>query len=135
MKKAYISAFLFIMIGLLNACPFNVVHVTQLPTVLAVDSTSSPSFVLDKDVDVSLGTGFRRTLRANTRWNYVGTTSYGQVFKTSDQILTVEASHIHEAYIVVSSSLLVGFYLPVERSFSPLEKPIQIVGTAVNANP
>ncbi len=135
MNKAYRSAFLFIVIVLLNACPFNVVHVTQLPTALVTDNSTSSSFILDKNVNVSLGTGYNRTLRANTRWNYIGTTSYGQVFKSSEQILTVEASHIHEAYIVVSSSRLVGFYLPVEQSFSPLEKPVQLVITAVNVNP
>ena len=30
--------------------------------------------------------------------------------------MTVEGSHIHEAYIVVTERSLVGFYLPVERT-------------------
>ena len=59
-------------------------------------------------------------MKKGTTWDFVGTISSGDVFRTKDQILTVEASNIHEAYIVVSSDKLVGFYLPVEKSFSPL---------------
>ncbi len=45
--------------------------------------------------------------------------SQGDVYKTRDQVLTVEASNVQEAYIVVESGRLVGFYMPVERTFSP----------------
>jgi hypothetical protein len=44
----------------------------------------------------------------------------GNVYRTRDQVVTVEGSHIHEAYIVVTERSLVGFYLPVERTFSPV---------------
>jgi len=119
---------------LLNSCMFNVVEVEQIPATLVADTRASRSFTLDKEVNVSLGTGFSRTLRAKTKWVYVGTTSYGHVYKTGDQVLTVEASHIHEAYIVVASSRLVGFYLPVEQSYSPLQTPTELSITAVDAN-
>jgi hypothetical protein len=37
-------------------------------------------------------------------------------------VFTVEGSHIHEAYLVVDSGTLVGFYLPAEQSYSKLDQ-------------
>jgi len=31
----------------------------------------------------------------------------------------VEGAHVHEAYLVVAGDRLVGFYLPVEKAYSP----------------
>ena len=108
---------------LLNACAFDLIHVKQIPTQIESTNLSKPSFQLEKEVNVDPGQGYKRKLKQGTKWNYVGTVSYGDVFRSKDQILTVEASNIHEAYIVVSSDKLVGFYLPVERSYSPLDGP------------
>ncbi len=107
----------------LTYCAFDVVHVKQVPTQLEVSQSPKNGFQLEKEANVNLGTGFRRVLRAGTRWDFVGTTSDGDVYRSKDQILTVEASNIHEAYLVISSGKLVGFYLPVEGSFSPLGEP------------
>ncbi len=109
-----------LLVLLFNACAFDLVHVKQIPTQIESTQLSLSSFELIDEIDVSLGTGYSRKLKKGTKWHYVGTISYGDVFKTNDQILTVEASNIHEAYLVVSSSKLVGFYLPAEKSFSPL---------------
>ena len=105
---------------LLNACAFDLIHVKQIPTQMESTNLSKPSFELEKELNLDPGHGYKRKLRQGTKWNYVGNVSYGDVFRSKDQILTVEASNIHEAYIVVSSGKLVGFYLPVERSYSPL---------------
>ena len=107
----------------LTYCAFDVVHVKQIPTQFQSAQTPKNSFELEKEVKVSLGTGFSRVLKKGTRWDFVGTTSQGDVYRSKDQVLTVEASNIHEAYLVISSGKLVGFYLPVEKSFSPLEDP------------
>ncbi|HVN97529.1 MAG TPA: hypothetical protein VMT62_13960 [Syntrophorhabdaceae bacterium] len=56
----------------------------------------------------------------------VGTVSEGEVYKSKDQVLTVECSNIHEAYLVVSQGSLVGFYLPVEKGFVKLPEPIAL---------
>jgi hypothetical protein len=69
---------------------------------------------------VKLSTGYSTTLRANTRWELVGTVPQGEVYRTRDQVVTLEGDHIHEGYVVVKQGALVGFYLPVERTFSPL---------------
>lgn len=113
-----------LLLTFLLACAFDIVHVKQIPVKLEPTQISKSSFELEKEITFGLGTGFTRTLKAGTKWDYVGMISYGDIFKTYDQILTVEASNIYEAYIVVSSRKLVGFYLPVEQSFSPLNKPI-----------
>lgn len=120
MKKWANIIVIFFLILSLNACAFDLVHVKQIPAQIESNQLSKSSFELVGEVNISLGTGYSRKLKKGTKWHYIGTISYGDVFKTNDQILTVEASNIHEAYIVVSSSKVVGFYLPVERSFSPI---------------
>jgi hypothetical protein len=104
------------------SCAFDLVHVKQLPTKLDTTQQKSPSFILEKEEKIDLGTGYSRVIKAGTKWDYVGTTKNGDVYNTKDQILTVEASNIYEAYIVISSGKLVGFYLPVEKTFSPLSE-------------
>ncbi len=105
----------------LNSCAFDVRHVEQVPTQIESALTARGSFVLINQVKFTLDSNYSRKLNAGTKWNYVFTITQGDVFRTRDQILTVEASNIFEAYIVVSSNQLVGFYLPVEKTFSPLE--------------
>lgn len=123
MKKILQVILVFICISFLNACAFNVIHVKQIPAVIEKQDNVSKFFELKEDVTVKIGHGYKRTLKANTKWEYVGKITQGDIYKTKDQVLTVEASHIYEAYIVISSDQLVGFYLPVEKTFSPLGKP------------
>jgi hypothetical protein len=75
---------------------------------------------LAADVQCRLGTGFRRTLRQGTHWSRVGTIARGDVYRSPDQTVTVEGYDVHEAYPVFADGTLVGFYLVVERTFSPL---------------
>jgi hypothetical protein len=110
----------------LNACAFDIVHVKQIPTDIEPTNDSIAKFTLGKETIISLGTGYRRRLKTNTHWTLVGTIPQGNVFKTKDQILTVEASNIYEAYIVVESDKLTGFYLPAEQTYSPLNEPLSL---------
>lgn len=126
MKRLHVALWLCALTFLLTGCAFDVVHVKQTPTNLESGQAPKSSCILEKESNVSLGTGYSRTLKQGTRWDYVGSVPQGDVFKTKDQVLTVEASHIHEAYIVVSSGKLVGFYLPVEKTFSPLGEPREL---------
>jgi hypothetical protein len=105
--------------ALLAGCPFDVIRVEQTPAQLVSAASAKPAFVLEQDVPINLGFGYTRVLRKGTRWTYVGEISKGDVYKTADQVLTVEASNIHEAYIVLEGRKLVGFYLPVERTYTP----------------
>ncbi len=106
-------------------CAFDVVHVKQKPVTFSA-ATDSATFLLSTELKARLGTGFPTVLTANTTWTQVGMTEFGKVFATKDQIVKVEASNIYEAQIVVADSSLVGFYLPVEKTFAPLSTPIQM---------
>jgi hypothetical protein len=70
--------------------------------------------------------GYARTLLKGTRWDLIGTIPEGEVYKPKDQVLTVECSHVHEAYLVVSGGTLIGFYLPVEKGFVPISPTIKL---------
>ena len=104
------------------SCAFDLLHVKQLPAQLDTTQQRKNSFVLEKEEKIDLGTGYSRVIKAGTKWDYIGTLENGDVFNSKDQVLTVEASNIHEAYIVISSGKLVGFYLPVEKTFSPVSE-------------
>jgi len=110
-------------LGSLAGCAFDLVSVHQKPATFTAGG-GSESFQLAKEVKAGLGTGFPTVLHADTVWKPVGTTEFGKVFATKDQIVKVEASNIHEAEIVVSERSLVGFYLPEEKTFAPLLHPI-----------
>ncbi len=135
MKKSVNIIIGFLLILLLNACAFDLVHIKQIPTQIESTQLSKSSFVLVDEVVIGLDSGYNRKLKKGTKWHYVGAISYGDVFKTNDQILTVEASNIHEAYIVVAASKLVGFYLPVEKSFSPLNDSKELMIQETNPRP
>ena len=100
--------------------------VVQEPTQLT--PAVRKGFRLTQAAEVALATGYSTTLRANTTWQLVGTVPQGEVYRTRDQVVTLEGAHIHEGYIVVDQRALVGFYLPVERTFSPVvpAKPLSM---------
>jgi hypothetical protein len=112
--------FISLIATLLSGCPFDVYRVELTPVTLQSPATSLSGFILQEQVNLNIGYGYERTLKVGTNWIPVGTIPYGDVFKSEDQVLTVEASNIYEAYIVVSNDEVVGFYLPVEDSYSPL---------------
>jgi len=111
---------------LLAGCAFNLVHVKQIPTTFTPSAETGPKLELAQPVKALLGTSYPTLLKAGTRWVQVGTSDQGEVFSTRDQIVTVEASHMHEADIVVSNSLLTGFLLKVERTFAPVTRPVPL---------
>ncbi|MGD2185257.1 MAG: hypothetical protein PVI71_03975 [Desulfobacterales bacterium] len=114
--------------GLSFSCAFDVVRVKQEPAHFEPISTDQDAWTLAQDVNISLDTGYKRKLKAGTQWDLIGKIENGDVYKTNDQILTVEGSNIYEACIVVSEGQLVGFYLPAKNTFSPLstKKPLPI---------
>jgi hypothetical protein len=124
-----------LLLFLLHACAFDVVRMKQIPTKFESTSSSINAFELEKEVTVNLDTGYSRSLKKGSRWACVGATPEGSVYRTKDQILTIEGSNIHEAFIVVKLKRLVGFYLPVERTFSPLSNSISLSFKEIQYNP
>jgi hypothetical protein len=123
MKFIFRLLMLLNLVLMLNACAFDVVRLKHIPVELQASSGCVDKFTLAHDTKVDAGPGYSRVLKSGTRWDCVGRIPQGKVFKTKDQILTVEASNVFEANIVVKDQQLVGYYLPVERSFSPLDEP------------
>jgi hypothetical protein len=107
-------------------CAFDVVTVRQVPAVFSSRGAGSSSFILTASVTVPLGTGFPTELKTGTRWQQTGVLEQGLVYFTDDQIVVVEASNIYEARLVINDRRLIGFYLPVERSYVPLAQPITL---------
>ncbi len=110
----------------LSGCAFNVVYLTQRPATFTALVRDAKTFVLAAPAVVKVGTPFPVYLREGTRWTQVGTTELGEVYNTQNQVLAVEGSNMHEAFLVVSGDQIVGFLLKVERTFSPASKPVKI---------
>jgi hypothetical protein len=103
-------------LGLAACAPEIVRHPTQL-TPLPEQSDSTIEIL--KDVPISVGPGYRRVIRRGSVWTRIGRSTDGEVYKPVDRVFTVEGAHVHEAYLVLDGDRIVGFYLPVERAFSP----------------
>ena len=117
---------LLLLSTLLAACAFDVIKLDHVPVTLAPAHAAASSFTLRTSANVELSTGYSRTLNAGTVWHPAGSLPQGGVFKTRDQVLTVEGSNIYEAYIVVKGARLAGFYLPANGTYSALEQPVDL---------
>lgn len=111
-----------------GGCAFDLVQVKQLPVTLT-PATAPRSFVLNTAAEVSIGTTYPVKLKAPTTWLELGTTQFGEAYVTKDQVLTVEASNIHEAALVVRDGSVVGFYLLIEKKFCPATNPVKLTTT------
>jgi len=95
-------------------------EVSRRPTqfVPAQDSPSTTVEVL-ADTKITVGSGYERVIPSGSVWQLVGRAPEGEIYKPISQVFTVEGAHVHEAYLVLDGDRVVGFYLPVERAFSP----------------
>jgi hypothetical protein len=112
--------FLFAALLYLNGCAAEVVRystelVDEKPLQSKLYITSQPALI-------TLDSSYQRTINTGTEFVEFGTIKQGKVLKPRNAVFTIEGAHIHEAYPVVESSRIVGFYLPVEKAFSPLSQ-------------
>lgn len=127
MFQKYIIAFTLLALLQLMACASEVKRIpSRLVLVPSSKGESIKSIYLTENVIVDLSTGYKRTLKQSTRWDFVGKIAEGDIYKPHDQVLTVEGAHVHEAYIVISNAQLIGFYLPVEKAFSPISPKLSL---------
>ena len=115
---------LCIIVVLSDGCAFDISHVRRVPTSFEPATTSGPGWILLENRSIGVGSGFPTRLKAQTRWSLSGRVPEGDVYRTRDQIVTVEASSIFEAMPVMRQRKLVGFYLPGERSLVPVDPPV-----------
>jgi len=109
-----------------SACAFDVIQVRQVPATLEPISGPAPEWTLSQDVSVRLREGFSALLKSGTTWRAMGRIPQGDVFRTSDQIVTVEASNVYEAALVMKADVVVGFYLVVEHTFTAADPQVEI---------
>jgi hypothetical protein len=110
----------------LSACAFDLAHVTYTAATFQPMQNSTRTIVLSGEVPLTNTPCYSRTLRKTTRWNQVGTIAEGDVLRSKDQVLTLECSNVHEAYLVMSGDKLIGFFLPFEKGFVPHSPPIAL---------
>jgi len=75
---------------------------------------------------VTPSTGYPRSILTGSRWEHVGFVAHGDVYRPRDTVFTIEGANTHEAYLVIQESRIVGFYLPGEKSFAPLEPAVRV---------
>jgi hypothetical protein len=95
-------------------------------------ATGRQSIDMGSLVTVTLGTGYQRSILTGSRWERVGSVPQGDVYRPVGTVFTIEGANTHEAFLVIRDSQIVGFYLPGERSFSPLEPATRISYKTVN---
>jgi hypothetical protein len=109
---------LVVALGGLAACAPEIV---RRPTQLTpMTEQAGGTIEVIEDAPISVGVGYQRVIRRGSVWTRIGRSVEGEVFKPVDRVFTVEGTHIHEAYLVLDGDRVVGFYLPVERTFSPV---------------
>lgn len=100
--------------------------VSHSPATYTPSPSAAQPRMLARSAEIDIGTGFKRVLRAGSRWVAAGSIAQGTVHKPVGDVLTLEGSHVHEAWLVIDGDRLVGFYLPVERGFTALQSPITL---------
>jgi hypothetical protein len=112
---------------LFGGCAFDLAHVSYKPSQLMPQPEPRRTLIMKDAVKVEQAPcGYERTLLKGTRWDLIGMIPEGEVYKPKDQVLTVECSHVYEAFLVVSDGALIGFYLPVEKGFVPIAPTIKL---------
>jgi hypothetical protein len=125
-KNGWLSflALLVMNICLFGCAPVIIVQDAKFESLASGKSQKLEAF--QQDVSIRLASGYSRNIAAHSRWILVGEIPQGRVFKPVGIVFTIEGRQVHEAYLVVQGDLLVGFYLPGEGHFSPLDQPVSL---------
>lgn len=98
---------------------------TQLRSQLVPTENQAAIYMLEEAVIVKASKSAASNLKEDTRWSKVGSIEQGHVYRTRDQVVIVNSFNVHEAYIVVKGENVVGYYLPIEKTFVK-SKPVNI---------
>jgi hypothetical protein len=108
--------------GCANIIAVDVVRSPMTP----VETNRNPEMVLEQAQVVTLDTGYERTLAKGSRWKIVGTIVEGTVYQPVGADFTIQGRDPVSAFLVISNGQLIGFFVPIEEGFSPLNKKISI---------
>ena len=103
----------------LIACASDVV---RSPVELSALPAPQKRYVALQPASIRLDSGYERSISAGTEFVEIGRIPQGSILRPTNTTFTIEGAHMHEAYPVLSNQRIVGFYLPVERAFSPLSQ-------------
>lgn len=109
-------------IALLAACASEVKRVPV--ELVSVVPEAGRRLATTEAIEIVPESGYRRTIAVATEFVVVGRVPQGLVLKPTQTVLTLEGAHMHEAYAVLRDGQFVGFYLPVERAYSAVPKPV-----------
>ena len=84
------------------------------------------TILITKPISLHLDTGYKRDIKPDSRWSYVGDIVKGKVYKPVDDVFSIEGTQRYEAYLVISKGRVVGFYLPASSNFSPLTDQVAL---------
>ena len=114
-----------LVVVLVSGCAFDLADVKYAPAQFQSMTEAGRAFTLSTNMKLTgMPCGYGRELRKNTRWESSGSMAQGEVFRSRDQILTLECSNVYEAYLVVRDGRLMGFFLPVQQGFVGLAEPV-----------
>lgn len=113
----------------INGCCFDLTNVKYSTTNLTAASQAKPSWTLNNPTKIQLKSWYTTKLQSGTKWDYVGTIAEGDVYSTEDQIVTAVGSNTYEANITLKGDEIVGLYLPVEKGYVVISKPVTISRT------
>lgn len=109
--------------ALLAACAPSIV---TSPAALRTTDEPRVRYVLTDGVTGTSTAGYSSTIQSGTVLAKVGSVPQGMVLEPINHVLTVVGDNLSEAYAVVKNGDWVGFYLPVQQTFSPLKSVVPV---------
>lgn len=100
---------------------------TQKVSLVPVAASEPASVIqLSRMVSAQLPNDSVVSLPAASQWQRVGALVQGDVYRSLGGLFTIQTRRQGEAYLVASSGKLVGFYLPGETAYMPLNRPVTL---------
>lgn len=110
------------MVVMIPACA----PIAMRPTQLVVSAEPMPDRTLTAMAPAHSSAGFDAHLPAGTILRSVGNIPEGSVWRPLNRTLAARGYDVHEGWVVLNGQTWIGFYHPVERTFSSLSHPIII---------
>ena len=96
------------------------------PTAAVSGARSIEEIELQSPARFRLGVGHGHELPAGSRWRAVGSLAQGTVYRPLNLVFMMEGKRADEAFPVVKSGKLQGFFLPGEARFSPVMSTVSL---------
>lgn len=110
----------------LAACASELPRQPATLTAPAAANGQSRVIQVDEDAEIRLPSGYSRSIRAGSTWRQSGTVNGLVAYKAARDVFTIEGAQVHEAYLLLDASMLVGFFLPGENAVSWLNNKVAL---------